>query len=262
MLFFSPAAACFNLIAIESGFNTGPYHMALDDSLLEYLRNRPQSGFFLIRTYLWETPTISLGTHQSNRDVQFLRQSLSEPGTSSGFKTGTIRWVRRPTGGRAIVHGKDISYSFVTNIPAFYDASVRDCYGFLNQILQTAVKTLGIQTQRTAERDEKAYMRSPICFETHTPFDLMNPSGQKIGGSAQRRKDGAILQQGTLFVETDPKALYPRFHQALTDAATDILQNPHLSPDDRILADPEFQSLFQNRLGHYIHESLGIVDNV
>lgn len=252
MIDFSPSSSD-ELLYLDSGLNSGYWHMALDDALLEYFRLTPNRYRFLIRTFLWEKPTISLGAHQSNRDLEYLRHTIT------GSEADGYDWVRRPTGGRAIRHGQDISFSFITNMPIFYQASLRHCYLFFNRILQSAFMATGIKTQTATQQDHKAYTRSPVCFETHTAFDLTDQSGQKISGSAQCRRGTAILQQGTVFYPNIE--IYDCFAKSLQHAAFEILKTPLVS-GNYLLSESEFVTLFERQQACYSKESFGIAANV
>jgi lipoate-protein ligase A len=108
------------LYRIDSGFQSGVFNMALDEALLEFVR-RDLVPRLIVRTYGWEVPTLSLGVNQAVRDIQFLMDFYGKPSPVQAV-------VRRPTGGRAILHGEDISYSFITNDPAVLKLNLNDSY--------------------------------------------------------------------------------------------------------------------------------------
>jgi lipoate-protein ligase A len=145
----------------------------------------------VVRIYRWRRPTWSLGVHQKLSDAPRLKKISPEP--------DAVRFVRRPTGGRAILHGEDTSFSFITNDPAICRATLCDSYRLFMGWVRDALEEVGIATQSSCETDHRAYSRSSLCFETSTPFDLRDESGRKFVGSAQVRRAGAILQHGAIF---------------------------------------------------------------
>lgn len=191
------------LLALPSGIQTGIYNMALDEALLEWVRVQPKPVLW-VRTYRWDVPTLSLGVNQKVRDLDFLLRYYGQ-----GQNVGAI--VRRPTGGRAILHGQDISFSFITNHPPILQQSLKEAYAILSGIVRQALETLGLQTRLAADAGTRDYLRSPVCFQTHTPSDLLARDGKKLSGSAQLRRSGGLLQHGAAFLapwEIQEKAFF------------------------------------------------------
>lgn len=183
---------------LGAGVWPGEQAMAFDDALLAWLCQQPTMAppVLLARTYQWQRPTVSLGVHQPTADHPRLQARFCR------VSTGPLMWVRRPTGGRAILHDRDISFSFVCNAPALLQGRVADSYRVLCGLLAQTLQAMGIDarpcTQPPRDRD---YTRSPICFETHTASDLFGANGQKVSGGAQLRRAGGLLHQGTVFLE-------------------------------------------------------------
>lgn len=195
---------------IESGPRSGTYNMALDEALLETLRKSPEP-LLIVRTYQWEVPTLSLGVNQAVRDIDFLLSFY-------GGKQHVRHVVRRPTGGRAILHGEDISFSFVTNQPDILRQPLKEAYALFAGIVRSAMRRLDLPVRNDSEAGDRDYVRSPICFETHTASDLLNSQGDKLAGSAQLRRAGGLLQHGAAFLK--PYGISSAaFHHALTDSA-------------------------------------------
>lgn len=218
---------------IESGPQTGACNMALDELLLETVRQVPPETrpLLIVRTYEWVMPTLSLGVHQPERDLALL---------FARYGCENVSWVKRPTGGRAILHGEDIAFSFITNRPDLIHVPLKDSYCILTRFLKTALTQLGIAVADSCESSDKAYLRSPACFETQTPSDLVDSSGQKLAGSAQLRRQGGLLQHGSAFIK--PLGLdSARFSQALFDAVSAHYGEATLAPYPR--ADEALESL-------------------
>lgn len=203
------------LFVLSSGKQSGIHNMALDEALLEWARHSPEP-VFLFRSYQWEMSTVSLGVNQPLRDAERLMKVYCHK---------VQRWVRRPTGGRAILHGADLSFSFVTNNPAFLRKSLAESYAQLTQFIADGLSRLAISTQTATAASNRDYMRSPVCFETHTPSDLLNEQGQKIGGSAQLRRAGGLLHQGALFA---PGLIYQEAE--LAHAMAEVLRLHYRQP--------------------------------
>ncbi len=180
---------------LSSGAETGAFNMAVDEILLEHLRGLSQPAL-IVRTYEWCVPTLSYGVNQPEGEVFKLLERY-------GYGTGNLMdLVRRPTGGRAILHGEDLSFSFVTNMPELCRLPLKKSYAFLMAFVRTAFESLGVvlDDSKNAESSERAYTLSPICFETKTPSDLLDAQGKKVAGCSQLRRDGGILQHGAAFI--------------------------------------------------------------
>ncbi len=197
--------------------------MALDEALLEWVRHQPEP-VLILRTYRWVVPTLSLGANQKARDIQDLLAADMQGNPIQGL-------VRRPTGGRAILHGEDISFALITNDPALVKLSLKASYAIFSGLVQAALNQIGVSAQMSESAGTQEYLRSPACFETHTPSDLLGAMGQKIAGSAQLRRAGGILQHGAAFL--GPYGVdEPRFFAALCQATTQHYNQPIHCLDD------------------------------
>ncbi|MBY0450946.1 MAG: hypothetical protein K2X01_10015 [Cyanobacteria bacterium] len=226
---------CIRLIVLESGAQSGAYNMALDEQLLEWARSKPPDSqqtsgspaILIVRTYQWEKPTLSLGVNQSDKELPALLK-LYQP-----IQSGSdLEVVRRPTGGRAILHGEDVSFSFITNIPLVLKLSLAQSYTLLTDWVQQALAQCGLDAYSGITQNEREYLRSAICFETHTPSDLVErQSGMKVVGSAQLRREGGILQHGAAFL--NPFGIQPcQFSQALFSTVQSVLAQQGLLLSD------------------------------
>lgn len=240
------------LYRLESGYQSGAYNMAMDEALLEYIRNAPEP-ILLVRTYRWEKPTLSLGVNQQVRDIRFL---LEFYGKATGVASPVEAVVRRPTGGRAILHGEDISYAFITNDASVLKFSLKDSYAIYAGIIRDTLKILALSATFTGDAQDKDYLRSPVCFETHTASDLVGEDGKKLTGSAQLRRSGGLLQHGAAFLE--PYGVTEAaFNQALFDSTEKNFDQP-LQPFNTGLL-PGFSTVFADLEAAYWKESGGIL---
>jgi len=165
----------------------GATQMALDAWMLQQLAGG--SGPML-RFYRWSRPTLSLGVHQ--------RQL--EPHWPELAAAGVIDSVRRPSGGRAVLHAGELTYALVCR-----PASTRriEAYGHACRWLQEAFAGLGLPLRFGAAAAVEAHRRSN-CFASAAAADLVEPSGAKRIGSAQLWRGPLLLQHGSLLL--DPPA--------------------------------------------------------
>ena len=165
----------------------GKIQMAID----RYLVEQHQLGLMpaTLRFYSWSPPAISLGYHQHQYPDRW--QNLIWQGNA-------IDLVRRPTGGRAVLHQGDLTYAVVTS---GLSGSRIQAYQQICEFLIQGWRSLGIQLHYgTAGR---GYIHNPNCFGTATGADLILDDGTKLIGSAQLRRGGVILQHGSMQLEPD-----------------------------------------------------------
>jgi lipoate-protein ligase A len=155
--------------------------MAIDQSLLQASLMTP-AGAPSLRLYRWSRPTLSLGHHQRALPPHWLELAAN----------GTIDLVRRPSGGRAVLHGGDITYALVWPAPPPQRSRA---YGLACGWLCRAFAELGhpLHFGRRAPSRERA-----SCFATSTAADLVHRDGAKRIGSAQLWSRGTLLQHGSI----------------------------------------------------------------
>jgi lipoate-protein ligase A len=250
------------LFKIISGFQSGVYNMSLDEALLEAVRLQ-QEPVLILRTYLWHEPTLSLGVNQKVRDIRFLMDFYGhqqrEPGLGAPQPKQRVQaLVRRPTGGRAILHGQDISFAFITNDVPVLQQSLKASYELYSAIVRQALSQLSLPVELAQEAGDKDYTRSPVCFETHTPSDLVSNNGQKLAGSAQLRRAGGLLQHGSAFLK--PFGITAeQFDAAFFQAAETTFGQPVVQyPSEALVAIEPMRRELEQR---YISDSGGILAN-
>lgn len=160
----------------------GDWQMAIDAWLLE---GPPTPAFRLFR---WSRPTLSLGWHQRRL----------EPHWWDLRRQGRIDLVRRPSGGRAVLHGADLTYALVWPRP---QGSRSEVYGrALTWLVEAfAAMDLPLQCGRQAASQQRS-----SCFATSTVADLVHPGGAKRVGSAQLWRGGHLLQHGSIQLDPCP----------------------------------------------------------
>ena len=166
--------------------------MALDEALMDRAR---RTGEWVLRVYSWLAPTISLGRNQTARGRYDLER-IRERG---------LEVVRRPTGGRAILHAREITYSVTA--PVDDAGSLRASYDRINRLITTALVSLGVDAVAVSAKGHRhpSPGMSP-CFDEPAAGEV-TVSGRKLAGSAQWRNDGALLQHGSILVADDQTAL-------------------------------------------------------
>jgi lipoate-protein ligase A len=157
--------------------------MAIDEAIL--LRHLQGQAPPTLRVFRWSQPAISLGRFQ--RVEREILTDLCE--------RQDIALVRRPTGGRAVYHRDEFTYSFVSSRAYGIPAGIVAAYAYLAQGLIAALARLGVSAELSEGRVSK--QPSAACFASSTQADLTS-SGLKLIGSAQVWKEDALLQQGSL----------------------------------------------------------------
>jgi lipoate-protein ligase A len=167
--------------------------MAVDHALMSRAR---RTGEAVLRVYEWASPVLSLGRNQEARDV-YVETELARR---------VISVVRRPTGGRALLHHREITYSVTA--PVRSSDGLTAVYERVNTLLLDALTGLGVPAMvaRPASRS-----RSPTalpCFAEPAAGEIV-VGDRKLVGSAQWRDDGALLQHGSILVDDD-QAIIPQ----------------------------------------------------
>lgn len=170
----------WRLIPVYEG--TGAEQMAIDSWLLDQHIKGLQPP--CLRFYTWRSPTLSLGYHQ--RQFPDFWNTLQWQGQP-------IDLVRRPTGGRAVLHQGDLTYALITS---GLSGSRREIYRQLCQFLIEGWRSLGIELSFGSAG--RGYIHNSNCFGTATAADLVMRDGYKLIGSAQVYRDGCVLQHGSM----------------------------------------------------------------
>ena len=163
----------------------GAWNMAVDEALLDSTSRG--DSLPTLRLYAWTPACLSLGHAQSHTDVDIARVR------ASGWDV-----VRRLTGGRAILHTDELTYS-VTG-PAenpILAGSVLESYSRLAQALLRAVHDLGLPVEMKEGKADAEGNTNPVCFEVPSTYEI-TVSGKKLIGSAQARRKEGVLQHGSL----------------------------------------------------------------
>ena len=190
---------------LDSGFNDATINMALDESLLNWLRQ----GIIppTLRFYGWSAPSLSVGHFQDvDQTIDF-----------DALQKYNGQFVRRLTGGSAVLHDDELTYSLVISeqhpsIPK----TVGEAYYVLSKGVVEGYKNLGISVDYAIPKESARKDRTPVCFEKPAYYEMVI-DGKKISGNAQTRKTGVLLQHGSIPMSIDTQMLFDLFHYPSED---------------------------------------------
>lgn len=184
---------------VDSGHHDAATNMAIDEALLHF--HSKQEIKPTIRFYGWEKPSLTVGHFQNvQKTIDF-----------SGIKKHNCDFVRRLTGGSAVLHDDELTYSIIVSekhpkIPP----SVNKAYYILSQGLLEGYRELGIEADFAIPERELLRERSAVCFEKPAIYEMI-VDGKKISGNAQTRKSGVLLQHGSIPISFDSEMLFDLF---------------------------------------------------
>ena len=182
---------------------SGAENMARDTALQARAAETSETVFSI---YSWARPTLSFGRHQPAMGLYDLAR----------IRAAGVDVVRRPTGGRAILHNREVTYSVTAPLE---DAEpLRATYSRINRILLDGLTRLGVVAGLASPGERAQAPGIRPCFETPGEGELVADGG-KLVGSAQWRDGGALLQHGSILVEDDQSSL-PSFAAGATNGST------------------------------------------
>jgi lipoate-protein ligase A len=182
-------------------FDTGPqpaaYNMAVDEELLA----RAQAGerMPVLRFYAWSPPAVSVGRFQD----------MSTAVDADACRRHGFDIVRRVTGGRAVLHRNELTYSIVARTDhALFPSTVLGTYKVIAAGLVAGLRNLGLPAEMVSRGGRHAALvktrsKDAACFSSPSWYEILVGSG-KIVGSAQRRLSNAFLQHGSILLDHDP----------------------------------------------------------
>ncbi|MEK3807994.1 lipoate--protein ligase family protein [Metabacillus sp. SLBN-84] len=189
---------------IDSGNCSPAYNMALDEVLLEW----NSEGNFppVIRFYGWNPATLSVGYFQkAEKEIDL-----------EAVKRNGLGFVRRPTGGRGVLHDQELTYSvIVSEDHPEMPKTVTEAYRVISEGILQGFRELGLDAYFAVPRTEEEKQglknpRSAVCFDAPSWYELV-VEGRKVAGSAQTRQKGVILQHGSILLDLDEDLLFSLF---------------------------------------------------
>jgi len=169
---------------ILSGASSPPLNMAIDEAIFKLTVEDKVPP--TLRLYTWNTPALSIGYFQ-NTESPLIREYLTR-----GYPL-----VRRPSGGLAVLHENEMSYS-MTGVMARdgFPCNIREAYQKAHESIRKALLTLGLET--TLSKEPKSGTNNVFCSASWLPYDIILEHKGKIGGSAQRKSGNVLLQHGSI----------------------------------------------------------------
>jgi len=179
------------------------FNMALDEAISEAVRMGLSPP--TLRLYQWASPAVTIGYFQRASDINM--DYCSE----RGYKV-----VRRLTGGRAILHNDELTYSISSCFDSkIFTGRLFSDYAMIGNAILHALRLCGIDA-RLEKPDRQKGHRSPACFKS-TSYGEITVEGRKITGNAQKRFKEGLLQQGSIPLSVDRLELRRIFHEEFDD---------------------------------------------
>ena len=176
---------------ISDGHHPAKWNMQVDAALLadcEQGRIPPT-----VRLYGWSEPAITVGYSQK-AEAELDIERCRELG---------IAIVRRPTGGRALLHHRELTYAVVAPVSlAPFNRGLKATFSAVSEALLVGLQGLGIAGDINTDKQRSGFARSPACFASLNHCEI-TVDGKKLVGSAQKRTSKAFLQHGSLIIESD-----------------------------------------------------------
>lgn len=187
-------------------YNVYDSHKNMDIDCKMALVCDKRSAHTMLRFYGWSSPTLSLGYAQKLRgDINI-----------DYCKNNNIDIIRRPTGGRAVLHENEITYCIASSLDnRLFSKSILESYKNVNTAIASGLRRLGIDADLYKAKD-RPVERSPVCFASFSPYEIL-VNGKKIAGSAQRRFKNSFIQHGSLLIDIDREKLSNIFNNQDTN---------------------------------------------
>jgi lipoyl(octanoyl) transferase len=172
-------------LIVETEAHTGSWNMAVDESIMEAVAaDRAPST---LRFYQWYPACVSLGKRQPLAGIEI-----------DNCRRDGVDVVRRSTGGLAILHTDELTYSLITNADdPRATGAILDSYRQLSQGLVAGLRLLGVEVEMQPVSPGGSHSSSAACFEAPSAYEITS-NGHKLMGSAQTRPHGKLLQHGSL----------------------------------------------------------------
>jgi lipoate-protein ligase A len=189
---------------IDSGNGSAAFNMALDEALLNWQSKGEIPP--VIRFYGWDPATLSIGYFQkAEKEIDL-----------GAVKNLGLGFVRRPTGGRGVLHEHELTYSvIVSESHPKMPQSVTEAYRVISEGILKGFHQLGLDAYFAVPKteEEREALKSPhsaVCFDAPSWYELV-VEGRKVAGSAQTRQKGVILQHGSILLDLDEDKLFSLF---------------------------------------------------
>lgn len=210
---------------ISDNTNHAFYNMSLDEAISESVRRKISPP--TLRLYQWDRPSLSIGYFQKISDIDL------DYCNARGYPV-----VRRLTGGRAILHDAELTYSFSSTTDfLMFSHNLLENYRVISRALILGLSLSGINAEISLDKKKNTDPKNPACFK-FVSFGEVTVEGRKIIGSAQKRYKDGFLQHGSVILNFKPDELCGALGRSDKDAFKDIgaVQDyaPEISPDNLI----------------------------
>ncbi len=178
------------------GKKSAAENMAIDEAIL--LGNIAGKSIPTIRFYDWNLPTVSFGFNQQIKkeiDVDLVKKN--------GFA-----FVRRPTGGRAVLHFEEVTYAVISPLQDKLSGNITDSYSQISLALATGLNLMGVEVEFERGNLSSSHQRefANPCFTSSSKYELKYQN-KKIVGSAQVRRENVLLQHGSILMNRNQEAI-------------------------------------------------------
>jgi lipoate-protein ligase A len=180
-------------LIIDQTPQRGSWNMAVDDFLFRSLGDDPAT---YLRFYRWEKPTVSIGRSQKIEEVVDM----------DFCRANGIDIVRRVTGGKLVLHHREVTYSICSSDTEIFSPKLVSSYRLISEALKQGLRKMGIESG-LAKETPSSYSRGRLPCFSHPARDEIERQGKKIIGSAQKRTGKKFLQHGSIPLEKDESLL-------------------------------------------------------
>lgn len=184
---------------LDTGHQDAAINMAIDESLLNWHSKGDIAP--TLRFYGWSAPSLSVGHFQKvDGTINF-----------KNLQKYNGQFVRRLTGGSAVLHDNELTYSLtISEQHPLIPKSIREAYHILSKGVLHGYKNLGIQADYAIPKEGPDKNRTAVCFEKLAYYEMV-VNNKKISGNAQTRKNGVLLQHGSIPMSINSKMLFDLF---------------------------------------------------
>lgn len=179
---------------IDSGLCDAAFNMALDESIAVHVRQC--RSLPTLRFYQWKRPSVTLGFFQKTQEINL------------GFcRKMEIPIVRRLTGGRAVLHGQDLTYSLTCRFDTgHFNNKISSNYARISSAFLEGLQEIGFSVTMQQRKAERQTLKNPSCFQSIS-FSEITLHDKKLIGSAQKKWADGFLQQGSIVMDLDEETM-------------------------------------------------------
>jgi len=213
---------------LNSGNCDGYFNMAVDEAIFLCVINNTSPS--TLRFYGWSFPSVSFGYFQKINEVKQV------------FSAQT-NFIRRITGGGAVYHNKELTFSIICKSEDLPGLSTLDSYKYISEKIIEGLQTIGIEAELYHGK-----MQGGLCCFTSPQLNDVVVGGIKLYGGAQRRRNGVLLHQGSIMLNT---SLFERVKSGIINS---FMRHSGIKFEEGALSEDEFR-IYKNLLEKYKSEA-------